>query len=66
MSVEQGRLNALDRSWWELIVRSEYCSVKMQSICMCLHCVEVCTHLYMMQAESCWKGELHNWGMYLG
>ena len=25
MSVEQGRLNALDRRRWELIVRSEQC-----------------------------------------
>ena len=64
MSVEQGRLNALDRRW-ELIVRSEYCSVKMQSICMCSHCAEVCTHLYIVQAGSCWKCELYNCGMYV-
>ena len=29
---------------------------------MCLHHVEVCTHLYMVQDESPWKCELRNWG----
>ena len=31
-------------------------------ICMCLHRVEVCTHLYMVRAGSCRKCEFHNWG----
>ena len=32
------------------------------SICMCLHCMEVCMHLCMVWAGSCRKCELHNWG----
>ena len=34
----------------------------MWSICMCLHCVEVCTRLYVVRAGSCRKCELRNWG----
>ena len=41
--MDQGRLNASDRRRWDLIVGLS--SVEMQSICMCLHCVEVCTHI---------------------
>ena len=41
MSVEHGRLEALDRKRWESTVRRS--SVKMRSICMCMHCVEVCS-----------------------
>ena len=28
---------------------------------MCLHHVEVCTHLFMVQAGFYWKSELRNW-----
>ena len=31
-------------------------------ICVSLHCVEVCTHCYIVQAGTCRKCELHNWG----
>ena len=42
-------------------------SIKTRSICMCLHHVEVRTHLLMVRAGSCRKCELRNWGgMYLG
>ena len=41
-------------------------SIKKRSICTCLRCVEVCTHLYMLQAGFCWKCELSNWRMLLG
>ena len=34
----------------------------MRSICMCLHHVEVCTHLYMVLAGSFQKYELHSCG----
>ena len=36
--------------------------IYVQCICLCLHHLEVCTHLYMVQAGSCWKCELHNLG----
>ena len=38
----------------------------MRSICMCLHRVEVYTHLYMVCFGFYWKCELCNLGMYLG
>ena len=34
----------------------------MQSICMCLHCLEGCTHLHMVRTGFCQKCERHNWG----
>ena len=60
--MEQDRQNALDSRRCESIVSN----IKTWCNCMLLHLLEVCTHLYMMQAGSCRKCELRNWVMLPG